>query len=99
MDLTPAEASRMEVRYLDVREAHELEISRLEGAIHLPMGEVPARLGELDPDVHWVIVCRSGMRSHRVAEFLRGQGYGRVSNLVGGINRWAEEVDRSLSRY
>lgn len=84
---------------LDVREADELEISRLPGIVHLPMGEVAERLGELDSTAPTVVVCRTGNRSGRVAEFLVGQGFTDVRNLVGGMNAWAEVVDPTMPTY
>lgn len=84
---------------LDVREADELAISRLPGIVHVPMGEVAERFCELDPNSPTVVVCRTGNRSGRVAEFLVGQGFQDVRNLVGGMNGWADEVDHSMAKY
>lgn len=84
---------------IDVREAHELEISRLPFARHIPMGEVPARLGELDPEATTVVMCRSGGRSMQIARFLDAHGFRSVSNLTGGILAWGERIDPSLSPY
>ena len=86
-------------RVLDVREAHELEISRLPFALHIPMGEVPARMGELDPEAPLVVMCRSGGRSMQVARFLEARGFRSVSNLAGGILAWGERIDPSLRPY
>ncbi len=84
---------------LDVREAWELEISRLPDALHIPMNEVPERLGELDPARPVAVICRSGARSLRVALFLEQHGFARVSNLTGGILAWGERIDPSLRSY
>lgn len=84
---------------LDVREAEELAIVRLEGALHVPLGELPARLSELDPKLEIVCLCHHGGRSARAAGFLASRGFPRVLNLSGGIDRWALEVDPSLARY
>lgn len=86
-------------RVLDVREAHELEISSLPFAFHIPMGEVPARMGELDPEAPLIVMCRSGGRSMQVARFLEARGFRSVSNLAGGILAWGERIDPSLSPY
>ena len=86
-------------KVLDVREAHELEISSLPFAFHIPMGEVPARLGELDPEAPLVVMCRSGGRSMQVARFLEARGLRSVSNLAGGILAWGERIDPSLRPY
>lgn len=84
---------------LDVREGWELEIARLDGVLHIPMGEIPARLGELAPEREIVVLCRSGGRSATVARFLQQQGYQDVWNLAGGILAWSEQVDPSLTQY
>ena len=84
---------------LDVRDPHELAISRLDGGLLIPLPELPARLAELDPADEIVVYCRTGVRSARAAAFLRRAGFQRVHNLTGGINRWAETVDDSLPRY
>lgn len=84
---------------LDVREDWELGIARLAEAVHIPMGDIPARLGELDPASEIVVMCRSGGRSAQVAHFLAQQGFGRVWNLAGGILAWSEQLDPSLSQY
>ena len=84
---------------VDVREAWELEIASLPGAVHIPMGEVPARLSELDRGRAIVVMCRSGGRSLSIARFLESQGYPSVANLTGGVLAWAREVDPSLATY
>ena len=84
---------------IDVREAHELEISRVDFARHIPMGEVPARLVELDPDTPVIVMCRSGGRSLQIARFLESRGFRSVSNLTGGILAWGERIDPSLRPY
>jgi rhodanese-related sulfurtransferase len=84
---------------LDVREAWELEISKLPGVRHIPMNEVPDRLGELDRSRPLVVMCRSGARSLRVAQFLEAQGFAHVSNLSGGILAWGERIDPALRPY
>jgi rhodanese-related sulfurtransferase len=86
-------------RVIDVREAHELEISSLPFAEHMPMGEVPARHASLDPETPLVVMCRSGGRSMQVARFLEARGFRSVSNLTGGILAWGERIDPSLRPY
>ena len=70
---------------VDVRQPEELVDGVLPGAVNIPLGELPARLGELDADRRVVVVCRSGGRSGRAAEWLAGQGFGDVVNLSGGM--------------
>ena len=84
---------------LDVREPHELEISKLDGVVNIPMGEVPARLSELDKNTEIVVVCRSGGRSDRITNFLVSEGFTDVKNMVGGMNGWATQIDTSLPTY
>lgn len=84
---------------LDVREAWELEVARVPGIVHIPMDEVPARLGELDPKRDTVVLCRSGGRSLHVARYLEAQGFAAVANLTGGILAWGRDLDPSLAPY
>jgi len=84
---------------IDVRENFELEISKMEGAIHIPMNQLPKRLDELNADEDYVIMCRTGVRSAQICEFLSNQNFKSVANLTGGINEWAKRVDDSLSVY
>jgi adenylyltransferase/sulfurtransferase len=84
---------------VDVREAQELEISRIDGAIHIPKGQVLARLDEIPRDVPVALLCRTGVRSGEVASWLLARGYTDVYNVVGGINAWARQIDNSLPVY
>jgi len=84
---------------LDVREPRELAVCALEDALHIPMGEIPARLGELPAERELVVMCHHGMRSMQVTQFLRHQGFDKVRNLAGGIDAWAARVDPTMSRY
>ncbi len=86
-------------RFLDVREPYEWEIAHLPGATLIPLGQLPARLGELDPDDALVVYCHHGMRSQQAVEVLREAGFGRARSLAGGIDAWAEAVDPTLARY
>jgi molybdopterin/thiamine biosynthesis adenylyltransferase/rhodanese-related sulfurtransferase len=88
-----------DIQLLDVREPHELEISHLEGADLIPLGQLAARLSELDSADEMVIFCKSGTRSARGLELLASAGFRKVKNLKGGINAWAQEVDPSLPIY
>jgi adenylyltransferase/sulfurtransferase len=87
------------IRLLDVREPHELEISRLEGADLIPLGQLAGRLSELDSAQEMVVFCKSGSRSARALELLVSAGFRKVKNLKGGINAWAREVDPNLPIY
>ncbi len=86
-------------KLLDVREPHELEISRLANVVHIPLGQIPAGVGELDKDAAWVVICRSGMRSAQATEYMLGQGFTNVRNLTSGMNGYAQTADSSYSVY
>lgn len=83
---------------LDVREAWELDICRIENSLHIPMGELPGRLNELPAGSPLVVLCHHGMRSMQVTEWLRQSGFAAI-NLAGGIDAWARNVDPTLSLY
>jgi rhodanese-related sulfurtransferase len=86
---------------IDVRDPHEWDIGNLEehGARLIPLGELPERFGEIDPEEEVVLQCRSGARSARALEFLRERGYPRLWNLKGGILAWSDEIDPSKKKY
>ena len=71
---------------LDCREPWEYQAARIERAINIPMGEIPARVQELDPDEHIVVVCHHGVRSMNVTAWLRQQGFEKVQSMAGGID-------------
>jgi molybdopterin/thiamine biosynthesis adenylyltransferase/rhodanese-related sulfurtransferase len=87
------------VHLIDVREPHELEISHLPGADLIPLGELAARMNELDSAEEIVLFCKSGTRSARALEVLASAGFRKMKNLKGGINAWAREVDQNLPVY
>jgi sulfur-carrier protein adenylyltransferase/sulfurtransferase len=87
------------IRLIDVREPHELAISSLPGEQLIPLGQLAARLSELDSAEEMVLFCKSGSRSIRALELLVSAGFRKVSNLRGGINAWAREVDPNLPVY
>jgi len=87
------------IRLIDVREPHELEISRIPNTENFPLGQLASRLSELDSAQEMVVFCRAGTRSARALEMLLSAGFKRLRNLKGGINAWACEVDQSLPIY
>ncbi len=95
----PAAGGDAQVVLLDVREHVELELAAVDGARHIPMRDVPARLAELDRDMPLVVMCHSGGRSRRVAEYLSSNGFEQVFNLKGGIDAWSTEIDPQVPRY
>ena len=86
-------------RLIDVREPHELEISRIDTAELIPLGQLAAHLSKLDSAQEIVLMCKGGTRSTRGLELLLGAGFRKLKNLKGGINAWAGEVDPSLPQY
>ena len=84
---------------LDVREGWELNICALPDALHIPMGQIPARAEELDPQKEMVVVCHHGVRSLRVAHFLESHGFSKLYNLQGGVDAWAREIDPAMHTY
>lgn len=86
---------------IDCREQDEYEFVRLDGAKHIPMGEISGRLDELKAhrDERIVVYCHLGGRSSMVTQFLRQQGFSKAQNMSGGIDSWAVEIDSRLPRY
>jgi adenylyltransferase/sulfurtransferase len=84
---------------VDVREPQEWALVRLEGARHIPLREVPARLADLDRAALTVVYCHHGMRSASACGFLHQHGFTRVHNLEGGIDAWVREIEPDKPRY
>ena len=88
---------------LDVREPSELRVASIEAdgfeLLTIPMGLVPARLDELNPEQPVACLCHHGIRSMQVANFLSARGFTQVANIAGGINAWSNEQDTSVPRY
>ncbi len=76
-------------KLLDVRESNELAVAKIDGVVHIPLGQLPVRFGELDPEADWVVICQVGVRSGHATQFLLGLGFKRVRNLATGMNGWA----------
>jgi sulfur-carrier protein adenylyltransferase/sulfurtransferase len=87
-----------DVFVLDVREPYEYQIAQIGGHL-IPLGELPQRLGELDPARPIVVQCKSGGRSQRAAEFLAQNGFQKLHNLAGGITAWSNEIDPDVPKY
>jgi rhodanese-related sulfurtransferase len=84
---------------LDVREDWEWERAHLDGAIHIPMGELEARVESLDASKEVVVYCHVGERSVDACLILWNAGFRKVRNLTGGIDAWSELVDPAVPRY
>jgi adenylyltransferase/sulfurtransferase len=87
------------LQIIDVREPNEYQINRINGSVLIPLGEIPRRYAELDPESELVMQCKVGARSAKAADFLRSVGFKRVLNLQGGILEWIDKVDPSQPRY
>jgi len=87
------------VTFLDVREDSELAICRIEGALHIPMGEIPERAESLPKDRPVIIFCHHGMRSANVQRYLEAAGFDNLMNLAGGIHAWSRDVDSTVPTY
>ncbi len=84
---------------LDVREPDEIATAALPDSVAIPMREVPARMTELPQHKPIAVMCHHGGRSERVAQFLVARGFDDVSNVDGGIDAYARQVDPSIPRY
>jgi rhodanese-related sulfurtransferase len=88
-----------ELVVLDVREPDEWAAARIEGATHIPMRDLPTRLGELHRAAPIAVLCHHGARSEWVAAYLIANGFADVVNVEGGIAAYAERVDPAVGRY
>ena len=91
-EITPKEVEKklntnQPIHLIDVREVDEVKAGKISGVIHIPLGLLEFRMHELDKNTAYTMVCRSGGRSGRAAQFLESYGY-QVSNMVGGMNDW-----------
>jgi rhodanese-related sulfurtransferase len=88
---------------LDVREPGELQVASVKAdgftLLTIPMGVVPVRLAELDPQQPIACLCHHGGRSMQVAQFLASRGFGNVANIAGGIHAWSAELDPGIATY
>jgi adenylyltransferase/sulfurtransferase len=84
---------------VDVREPFEYDISRIPGSKLIPLGELPARLSELDSADDIVLHCKVGGRSAKALRILQEAGFRKLNNLQGGITAWSDEIDPSIPKY
>ncbi|MFP4260672.1 MAG: rhodanese-like domain-containing protein [Opitutales bacterium] len=102
--ISAAEAAKLRKRdpnviFLDVREHSELEICRIGGAVHIPMGEIPECADSLPKEKPIIVICHHGMRSAQVQRYLLARGFEEVINLTGGVHAWAIDVEPEMARY
>ena len=87
------------IMLVDVREPHEWQIGHIDAARLIPLGELPNRMGELDPSADIVVHCKAGGRSAKAVALLKEKGYRNVWNMKGGILLWSDQVDASVPKY
>jgi len=102
-DIAPAEFVRRQEsdsrwQLVDVRETWEIETVSITGTVCIPMAEIPERLADLDKNCPTAVLCHSGGRSRRVAEFLLAAGFTEIANIAGGIDAWST-IDSAIPRY
>ena len=90
--------AREKFSLIDVREPFEYDIAKIDGAKLIPLGEIAARMDEIE-NGEVIVHCHSGMRSAQAVELLRKAGLTNVYNLEGGIDAWSEEIDPSVAKY
>lgn len=90
--------SNKDVFLLDVREQSEYNIANIGGKL-IPLGDLPTRFHELDPEKETVVMCHHGGRSRQACMFLQSRGFQKVKNLTGGIDKWSMEIDPTIMRY
>ena len=84
---------------IDVREPHEYQICRIEGATLMPLATIANQMTGLDQTGEIITYCHAGMRSYKAAEFLKSMGFGKVRSLKGGIKSWSRDIDPSIPVY
>lgn len=94
-ELAELKKNKANFQLVDVREPSEYDVSHLNGKL-IPLGQLPDRLGELNPEQLVIVHCKSGGRSSRAVQFLLQQGFKDVRNLKGGITAWRNEIDPTL---
>ena len=87
------------IQIIDVRESVELAICKIQDTMHIPIKEIPAQIDKLNKNDEFIILCRSGVRSAQVCEFLINKGFENVKNLKGGILEWVGLIDPSQPQY
>ncbi|MDP9115283.1 MAG: molybdopterin-synthase adenylyltransferase MoeB [Acidobacteriota bacterium] len=86
-------------QFIDVREPNEYQIASIPGAKLIPLGDIPKRVGELDPAGEVIVHCKMGGRSAKACDFLRQSGFKNVKNMLGGITAWSDKIDPSVPKY
>jgi rhodanese-related sulfurtransferase len=104
IEITPREVKDMMDRgerflFVDVREKWEFDTSWIQGAVLVPMREIPANLAKFEEADQIVLFCHHGIRSLDAAAWLRSQDVPGAKSMAGGIDRWSAEIDPGVPRY
>ena len=84
---------------LDVREQWEFEYCSIKGSILIPMGELASKIDTLDPLKETIMICHHGIRSRQMGYYMEQAGFKSITNLDGGVEQWAEDVETDMKRY
>lgn len=102
-NLSPAEfqaaLATAQATLLDVRQPEELLLAQIDGAVNIPLNELPLRYTELDAQRPVLILCHHGVRSEMAGRLLERNGFADVAHLTGGIDAWSKSIDPSVPRY
>ncbi|MEK7685016.1 MAG: molybdopterin-synthase adenylyltransferase MoeB [Verrucomicrobiota bacterium] len=93
------EDPKLAIQVVDVRDPDEYQIAHVNGVKLIPLGTLPNRFTELDPNQQIYLHCKSGLRSMKAVKFLQERGYKYVKSVKGGINAWADDIDPSVPKY
>jgi molybdopterin/thiamine biosynthesis adenylyltransferase/rhodanese-related sulfurtransferase len=91
--------AKLNIKVVDVRDQDEYQIAHVKGTTLIPLGSLPQRFTELDPNQQVYLHCKSGKRSMKALQFLREQGFKYVKSVKGGIEAWSDEIDHSVAKY
>jgi len=84
---------------LDVRERWEFEYCNIDGSVLIPMGQLPDKLETLDKSQEIIMICHHGIRSRQMGYYMEQAGFEHITNLDGGVEQWANDVDKTMKRY
>jgi molybdopterin/thiamine biosynthesis adenylyltransferase/rhodanese-related sulfurtransferase len=90
---------KLGIKVIDVRDPDEAQIAHIKGVPQIPLGSLPQRFTELDPNTTIYLHCKSGKRSMKALEFLRQQGFKYVKSVKGGIEAWSDQIDHNVPKY
>jgi adenylyltransferase/sulfurtransferase len=90
---------KLNIKVIDVREPDEYQIAHIKGVPLIPLGTLPQKFTDLDPNQALYVHCKSGMRSLKAVQFLKEQGFKYAKSVKGGILAWADEIDHSVPKY